>query len=262
MTFDERAKTFHALHDDVLVLPNAWDAASARLVQEAGAAAVATTSAGVAWALGSPDGHGMDPAELIHAVRRIVAAVDVPVSADVEAGFGDVAGTVGGVIDAGAVGINLEDTESGALVPVDTMSERVREARAVADAHGVPLFINARTDVFLLGIDDLDDAVRRSRAYVAAGADGVFVPGLVDLDVLQELTAAVDAPVNVMAGPGSPSVSDFAAAGARRISTGAGIAQVAYGLTERLARAVLVEGTFDGLVDGADYGRLNALLRH
>lgn len=262
MSFHERAATFHALHDDVLVLPNAWDAASARLVQEAGASAVATTSAGVAWALGSSDGHGMDPAELVDAVRRVVAAVDVPVSADIEAGFGDVTGTVGGVIDAGAVGINLEDSESGTLVSIDTMAARVREARAAADARGVPLFVNARTDVFLLGLDDLDDAVGRARAYVAAGADGVFVPGLVDLDVLRELTAAVDVPVNVMAGPGSPSVSDFVAAGARRISTGAGLAQVAYGLTERLARVVLVDGTFDGLADGVDYGRLNALLRH
>ncbi|MFD1827005.1 MULTISPECIES: isocitrate lyase/PEP mutase family protein [Mumia] len=260
MTSHERAKTFHALHDDVLVLPNAWDAASARLIQEAGAPAIATTSGGVAWALGAADGQALDPTALFDAVRRIVAAVDVPVSADIEAGFGDVAATVAGVIEAGAVGINLEDSESGTLLAIDTMAERVCEARAVADAAGVPLFVNARTDVYLLGVNDLDDAVARARAYAAAGADGVFAPGLSDLGALAAVTQAVDVPVNAMAGPGSPSVRELAAAGVCRISTGTALAQAAYGLTERLARAVLADGTFDALAGGADYGRMNALL--
>ncbi|WP_370615597.1 isocitrate lyase/PEP mutase family protein [Mumia sp. Pv 4-285] len=260
MTSHDLAATFRALHDDVLVLPNAWDAASARLIQEAGAPAIATTSGGVAWALGATDGQGLAPVAVFDAVRRIVAAVDVPVTTDIEAGFGDVAGTVAGLVDAGAVGINLEDSEAGVLLGTDAMAARVGEARASADAAGVALFVNARTDVYLLGGDDLDDVVDRARAYVAAGADGMFVPGLSDLDALTTLTKAVGAPVNVMAGPGSPSVRELTAAGARRISTGTALAEAAYGLTERVARAILEDGTFDLLEGGVDYGRMNALL--
>ncbi|MGH1565389.1 isocitrate lyase/PEP mutase family protein [Mumia sp. DW29H23] len=260
MTSHDLAASFRALHDDLLVLPNAWDAASARLVQEAGARAIATTSGGVAWSLGASDGQGLAPVALFDAVRRVVAAVDVPVSADVEAGFGDVTATVTGVIEAGAVGINLEDSESGALIATEAMAGRIREARRAADAAGLALFVNARTDVYLLGVDDLDDTVARARAYAEAGADGVFVPGLGDLEALATVAKAVDAPVNALAGPGSPTVRELAEAGVRRISTGTALPEAAYALTERLARAVLSEGTFDALAGGVDYGRMNALL--
>src|SRR3954454_14091967 len=181
MTNTQRFEDFRSWHvaGRPLVLPNAWDAASARLVVEAGAGAVATTSAGVAWSLGSLDGDRLDRAAAVAAVARIAAAVDVPVSADVESGLAATAGRVGetirAVIGAGAVGVNLEDTDrTGAvgLRPVADAAARVAAARAAADAEGVPLYINGRIDVYLRGGNDLDEVASRAAAYLDAGATG------------------------------------------------------------------------------------------
>lgn len=263
-----KALAFHAAHrEGVLVLPNCWDVASARLIAQAGAAAVATTSAGVSWSLGAPDGERLPRERAVEAIARIAAAVDVPVTADIEGGYAATAAAlpamVRAVIDAGAVGINIEDSNSGTLRPVAEQAERIAEVRREADAAGLPLFVNARLDGFLLGGEPsvlLDETSRRAETYVAAGADGVFVPGVHDLAVCRELARRVAAPVNVMAGPGAPSVAELAAAGVRRVSTGMAVAQAAYALTREAARELLTSGTYGRLVDAVGYDELNGLL--
>lgn len=267
----EKARVFRDLHrEGILVLPNAWDAGSAAVIAAAGAQAIATTSGGVAWSLGRPDGGtGLTRREAAEHVRRIADAVDVPVSADIESGYGpspaDVADTVVAIIDAGGVGVNVEDSRApgGPLFTSTEQSDRISAARKAADAAGLPDFvINVRTDVYLFGIgqpeDRFDDVVARGHAYSESGADSLFVPGLVDLAELTELVKAVPLPVNVMAGPGAPSVKDFSAVGVRRISLGTAIAQSAYATARRAAAQVLAEGTYTELTDAVDYGTLNS----
>jgi 2-methylisocitrate lyase-like PEP mutase family enzyme len=253
---------FRSLHvpGDPLLLVNAWDAASARIVEAAGAAAVATTSAGVAWSLGRPDGDALDRDAAVAAVARICGAVSVPVTADIESGYGAtpaaVAETVRAMVAAGAAGINLEDARGGALLDVDDQSSRIAAARA-ADAT---VFINARVDTYLRGLGGFDETVRRATAYLAAGADGVFVPGVADPEVIAALVEAIPAPVNVMAGPGSPAVPELAKLRVARVSLGASVASAAYALVERAAREAFATGTYDAVAGGMDYGSMNALL--
>jgi 2-methylisocitrate lyase-like PEP mutase family enzyme len=264
-----KAETFRSLHGEgIFVLPNAWDAGSAAMIAGAGAQAIATTSAGVSWSLAKSDGERVSRAEMISVVTRIAAAVDVPVSADIEGGYGDgpeaVVATVSAVIDAGAVGINLEDSRSadGALHDASAQAARIRAGRVAAAEAGLPgLVINARTDVFLLGIGDpagrLDDVLGRAAAYADAGADSLFVPGLLELDTLSELTSKVSLPVNVMAGPGAPDVNALRSAGVRRVSLGQAISQAAYSLARRAAIEVLTTGAYDSLAGAEDFGSIN-----
>ncbi len=232
-----------------LILVNAWDAASARLVEAAGAAAVATTSAGVAWSLGAPDGDALDLTAAIAAIARITAVVSVPVTADIEQGYGDVAETVRRVAATGAAGVNIEDG-------VTARPDRIAAARSAAPG----LFLNARIDTYLAGAGGLDETVDRATAYLAAGADGIFVPGVTDPATVAALVERVDAPVNVLAGPGAPGIAELAALGVARISLGSSVAQAAYGLVARAARAALGDGGYGELAGGADYGMLNDLL--
>lgn len=260
------AERFHALHHDgVLVLPNAWDAASARIVQDAGASAVATTSAGVAWSLGVPDGGGLDRDLALGALARVVAAVDVPVTADLEAGYGasldELAETIRAVLATGVVGINLEDAVAGTMIDAAAQADRIALVRSVADHAGVALFVNARTDGYLLGVDDvLASTLARAETYAVAGADGVFVPGVVDLATIRTLADAVPVPLNVMAWHGAPSVAELAEAGARRVSVGMAVAQAAYGLAARASTELLTTGTYESLAGGIGYGELNDAL--
>ena len=265
----DNATLFHALHHGpVLALPNAWDVASARIVEEAGAAAVATTSGGVAWSLGAPDGHRLDRDLALELIARVAAAVSVPVTADIEDGFADdpagVAETVRRVIAAGAVGVNLEDGTASGLLAADEQARRVAAARQAADAAGVALFINARTDVYLRGIGEPEGrfkhAVERAAAYVAAGADGIFVPGVVDRETVEALAAELDAPLNVLAGVGAPTISELAALGVARVSVGSGIAEAAYAVARRSAVELLSTGTYDALAGALTYGELNGLV--
>ncbi|HEY0218132.1 MAG TPA: isocitrate lyase/phosphoenolpyruvate mutase family protein [Cellulomonas sp.] len=265
-TLCAQARLFRSLHDPArpLVLANAWDVASAVLVADAGASAVATTSAGVAWSLGTPDGDRLDRDRALAVVARIAAAVDVPVTADVEGGLADSAAevevTVRGVLDAGAVGINLEDGERDAA----ETAARVAAARRAADRAGVPLFVNARTDVYLRGIGPeegrLDEAVARAARYVDAGADGIFVPGTHDLAVIAELAERIGVPVNVLVGAGAPSVADLAARGVARVSLGSSVALAAYAAARRAARELFGSGTYDSVAGGLGYGDLDGLL--
>jgi 2-methylisocitrate lyase-like PEP mutase family enzyme len=269
MTFStsQRAKAslFHSLHERVLVLLNAWDALSARLAEDAGATAVATTSAGVAWSLGVADGGRLDRTRAIDVVRRVVAAVEVPVTADIEDGYADdpagVAETIEGVLAAGAVGVNIEDAGR----EVEEQAERVAAARQAADALEVPLFVNARVDTYLRAAGDpaerLRETLTRAAAYAAAGADGIFVPGVVDPGTVEALVKEVTVPLNVMAGPGAPDVATLAGLGVARISLGSAVAQAAYAVMRNAAREVLTTGTYTVLDGALDYGELNGLCR-
>src|SRR5271166_1795274 len=209
----EKAAAFRKMHDRsrILVLPNAWDAVSARILEAAGFPAIATTSAGVAWSLGYPDGERADRDEMIAAIGRIARSVAVPVTADIEAGFGNtpeqVADMVKRVIDADAVGINLEDSSKSqghTLVDVDVHIAKIAAAREVGIQCQVPLVVNARTDVFLAGVgpepDRFAHAVQRANAYRAAGADCLFVPGVRDAATIGRLVQALNGPLNILAG--------------------------------------------------------------
>ncbi|MEV7725579.1 isocitrate lyase/phosphoenolpyruvate mutase family protein [Streptomyces sp. NPDC087917] len=262
-----RATAFAGLHTPAapLALANAWDVASARLVEAAGAAAVATTSAGVAWSLGAPDGDALSRDRALDLIARVASAVSVPVTADIEGGFGvdaaAVGETVAGVLAAGAVGVNIED---GNRAPAEH-AERLAAARAAADAAGVPLYINARVDTYLFGLGApetrLDETLRRAAAYLAAGASGVFVPGVLDPAVLTELAKGVDAPLNVLVGPSAPSVSELGALGVARVSLGAWVAEAAYALVRRATEELLADGTYGALAHSLPYGEVNGLLK-
>ena len=275
MTQHELASRFRQLHvagaDPILILPNAWDAMSARLVEAAGAKAIATTSAGVSWALGYPDGQGLTRDAMIEAVRRIVAAVRVPVTADVESGYGagtpdDVAATARGVIAAGGVGINLEDSpgrDGAPMLDSGLQAARIAAARAAAKAAGVDLFINARVDTYLkkVGADGerFAETVRRARAYTAAGADGVFVPLVMDADTIRRLAAEVGAPLNVIGGPGVPNIGELRALGVARVSVGPGLARAVMAQIRNAATELLGPGTYDALREQLTSPEANAL---
>lgn len=234
MTQEERALAFAALHrkGEPVVLYNIWDAGSARCVAEAGAKALATGSWSVAAAHGYGDGQKIPLALLIETVREIVAAIDLPLSVDFEGAYSEDpaqgAANVAEVIDAGAIGINFEDqvVGRGGLHPSDRQVARIRAIRDMADRQGVPLFINARTDLFLQESDVslhaalVDEAIARARAYAGAGASGFFAPGLVEADLIAKLCAASPLPVNVMMKPGVPELSILASAGVSRVSYG------------------------------------------
>ncbi|WP_438871389.1 isocitrate lyase/PEP mutase family protein [Paractinoplanes lichenicola] len=257
MAVTENLRSLH-MPGKPLVLVNAWDAASARIVEAAGSRAVATTSAGVAWSLGAPDGDALSRDDAVALVRRVVRAVRVPVTADIESGFGvepeDVATTVRAVVAAGAAGVNIEDGARG----VEEQTARLAAARAAA---GAELFINARLDAYLRGAGDVDEVVARASAYLDAGADGIFVPGVTDPETVGTLAAKIPAPLNVMAGAGGPSVAEFAALGVARVSLGSAVAQAAYAVARHAAEEALTTGTYAAVADALEYGGLNGLMR-
>jgi 2-methylisocitrate lyase-like PEP mutase family enzyme len=263
------ANRLHQLHHNgILVLPNAFDVASARQIEEAGATAIATTSAGVSWSWGSPDGEGMQLAPVLDLVRRIVAAVDVPVSVDIEGGYAtDLDGlseTIRSVLNAGAVGINIEDAGPAGLRSIEEQAARLARIRSEAQTSGVELFINARTDTYLRGFgapeDRLAETLRRAEAYVDAGASGIFVPGVSDPHTIETLAREIQAPLNILVGPGSPTVQQLADLGVARASSGSSIAEAVYGQVRRAAQELLKQGTYSGLGDGSEYSVLNALV--
>jgi 2-methylisocitrate lyase-like PEP mutase family enzyme len=269
----ERAAHFRQMHHEnlPLVLPNAWDAASARIIELAGAKAIATSSAGVSWVYGRRDGEKLQREEMIRMVRYIVEAVGVPVTADVESGYGtgspeDVAETVRAVIDAGAVGVNLEDSpgrDGEPLMAPEIHAERIRAAREAAQAAGGDLVINARTDPYLLKVGApetrFDEAVRRAGIYREAGADCIFVPGVIDGEAIAALVQAIGCPVNVLAFSGVPSIQELGRLGVARVSLGAGVARAALSATQQLAREVLEKGTYQGLEHGLASADINGM---
>jgi len=272
-----KAEAFRALHGgldsgrEILLLPNVWDVASARIVEDAGFGAVATSSAGVAFSLGYPDGQKIPREEMLAVVARITRAVKVPVTADVESGYGnspkDTERTALDVIEAGAVGMNLEDAPGEAgnpLAALPAQLEKIRAVREAAASRGIPLVLNARTDVYLLQVgepgDRYDEAVRRLSAYRDAGADCVFVPGLTDAPTIARLVADLRCPVNILAGPGSPPVKELRAAGVARVSLGSGPMRAAMGRLRHLADEFKNSGTYESLAAAPSYAEMNQLL--
>jgi 2-methylisocitrate lyase-like PEP mutase family enzyme len=259
------ARALTALHvpGNPILLPNAWDASSAWAIARAGAKAIATSSAACAWSMGRADGNTMSRDEALGQIRRIASAVDLPVTADVETGYGDdadLAQTIREVIDAGAVGINLEDSGGDPLYPMDVAARRISIARQAADGVGVPLHINARTDVFFAPVGEPEDRLRltieRAAAYIAAGASSIFVPGVRDLETIRALTAAIDAPVNILAGAATPSLGDLAAAGVGRVSVGSSLNLAMLTTLTDTARNLLATGAF-GALGGIPYPEVN-----
>jgi 2-methylisocitrate lyase-like PEP mutase family enzyme len=263
-TPSELAAAFHALHhrDRVLVLPNAWDAGSARLAESCGAEAIATTSAGVAWSNGYPDGQAIPFTRVVEAIAAITRVVKIPVSADIEAGSSTdpeaVREHVAAVIGTGAVGINLED---GRESP-DLTVRKIAAARSAAERAGVPLYINARTDTYLKKLVPPEEAVAetlaRAKRYRDAGASGIFVPLLKAPDEIRTVAGAVGLPLNVLAAPGLPPVEELGRLGVRRVSAGGGIARAAFVAAREAASSLLRTGRYDALFAGTL--DLNALL--
>lgn len=269
MSQSEHVAHFRRLHTNPpLVLPNAWDAASARIIERAGAKAIATTSAGVSWSYGRGDGEQLQREEMLQVIRQIVQTVAVPVTADIESGYGsgstdDVAETVQALIALGAAGINLEDSpgrDGQVLLAPEAHAERIRAARAAALAAGGDLVINARTDVYLLQVGAPETrfaaAVERANLYRAAGADCLFVPGVINADTIAALVQAIDGPLNIMAMPGAPSVAQLGELGVTRVSVGPMIAQAALATTQRVARALLEHGSYGNATDLLPFGQV------
>jgi 2-methylisocitrate lyase-like PEP mutase family enzyme len=272
----QQAERFHELHQgpELLVLPNAWDVASACLFAGLnGCRAIATTSAGIAAGLGYLDGEQIPRDEMLDAVARIVAAVPVPVNADLESGYGpsaaDAADTVDAAIEVGVGGINLEDGDQGApdrLVDTQDHVAKIVAAREVAESRGVPVVLNARTDVYWRSVGEpderLDHAIERLCAYRAAGADCLFVPGLVEPDAIGSIVRSVDGPVNVLAQPRSPSVRELKELGVARVSIGSGLMRAALSHASAAAARIFQEGSFAGLAaaDELSYAQLSDLL--
>lgn len=255
----ERLRAMHHAPLAPLILPNAWDAASARIIEQAGFPAIATTSAGIAWSLGYPDGERMSRTTMLAAVARIAARVRVPVTADLEAGYGprpeDAAATATGAIEAGAVGFNFEDATDDAAHPLFEVSrqvERILAAREAGAAARVPLVINARTDVYLAQVGAPDtrfaETVRRLSAYRDAGADCLFAPGLSDAATIGALVRELGAPVNILAGPQSPPVRELAALGVARISLGGAVMRAALAFTQRAVTELREQSSFETIV--------------
>jgi 2-methylisocitrate lyase-like PEP mutase family enzyme len=234
------------------VIPNAWDAGSARILEQIGFAAIATTSAGIAWSHGLADGGAMDADTMLERVGSIVSAVGVPVSADLEAGYGDVGRTVARAVEVGAVGGNLEDAEGGVLLPAGQAADRVAAARAAAPAG--TFVLNARTDAYFAGTsgDPFAETVERAQRYVEAGADCIFVPGVNDEETIRRLAASVPAPLNIVAGLAANIIDapTLFSLGVKRVSLGGSLARVAFSALERAGRELMDAGTL-GFLDGA-----------
>lgn len=256
---------FAALHTAAkpLLIPNAWDAASAALFAREGASAIATSSASLAWSLGYADGGALPRHELLAAITRMQRVISIPLSVDLEDGYGDdpqaVASLVSEVAALGVAGINLED---GAKTPA-LLADKIAASRQALG--GTPLFINARTDVYLRGMASGEAAttmvLERAALYQAAGADGLFVPGMASVDDTARIASQNPLPLNLMLLPRMPAIHSLFAAGARRFTAGPATFQAAYGHARKLAHALLADHDAAGLfTDGVAYDAMNALL--
>ena len=269
----KKAEAFRALHmgAGAVLLPNVWDVAGARIVEQAGFPAIATTSAGIAFAQGFPDGQKVPADQMISVIVRIAAGVNVPVTADVEAGYGqtpeDAARTARNVIKAGAVGMNFEDATGNPDCPLTDLPlqlDRIKAIRETATKLDVPLVLNARTDVHLLQVGEpnqrYDEAVRRLAAYRDAGADCVFVPGLLDEETIRRMVGELRCPINILAVPGSLPIQELVAMGVKRISLGSGPMRAAMGLLRRVAEELKTSGTYHQMEGAPSHTEMNQLM--
>lgn len=265
MTLDPavgRGAAFLALHSGPgFLLPNAWDAGSARILEQIGFPAIATTSAGVAWSCGVPDGGGMSRDAMLERVAAIVDAVGVPVTADLESGYASdaqqVASTVAEAVGIGAAGANIEDSRDGSLLSVDVATDCIAAARSAA-AKGT-FVLNARIDTYFANEpgDVFGETIHRAVRYLDAGADCVFVPGVVEEETIRRLATAIPGPLNVVAGLSNMlDVPTLLSTGARRVSIGGGLARAALGMLEHAGRELLESGTLGFLADALPYGEV------
>lgn len=274
MTQAEKALRLLELHrgTDPLVLVNAWDAASARIVEQAGFPAIATSSAALANSLGYADGQNVPWAEMVPVIKRIAGLVRVPVTADIEAGFAadlkQLERTIEDLMDAGAVGMNFEDAipgyKYGPLYPLEEQMARIRLLRKTGESRGIHLVINARTDAYWQhGVkheEALSNTLERGKAYLEAGADCIFVPGLKDAETIRKVVGELGAPVNILAIAGAPSITELKQLGVKRVSMGSGPMRAAMGLLRRIAHEAREQGTYKLMVDGpVPYPELNSL---
>jgi 2-methylisocitrate lyase-like PEP mutase family enzyme len=270
----QKAEILRKLHIEprILVLPNVWDVASARIMEELGYPAIATTSAGVAFSRGYSDGQVISRDEMLDVVSRVANAVNVPVTADLEAGYGltpqDMAATAKAVIAAGAVGMNLEDvtgSDESTQVDLELQLEKIAAIRKASAAAGVPIVLNARTDIYLMPIGPkatrFERTVERLLAYREAGADCLFAPGLNDGPTISKLVKALHAPVNILVTTGSPSLRELEAMGVARASTGSATMRATLGLARRIGKELMETGTYHTLLEGAvPFSELNQLM--
>ena len=268
-----KATAFRAMHrgGKILVLPNCWDVASAKIFEESGFGAIATTSAGVAFSLGYPDGQKISREEMLARVGRIARALKVPVSADLESGYGsrpeDAAQTARDVIAAGAVGMNLEDAThepDKPLVDLSLQLEKVHAVREAALKARVLLVVNARTDVYLLQIGPpetrYDEALKRLIAYRDAGAECVFIPGVRDAETISRFVSDLQCPINILAGPGAPDIFELQQMGVARVSFGSSPMRAALTLLGRIADELRGPGTYRLMEGAIAHDRMNELL--
>jgi 2-methylisocitrate lyase-like PEP mutase family enzyme len=270
----EKAERFRKMHGGprILALPNAWDVASARILEEARYPAIATSSAGIAFSLGYADGQRVSRDQMLEVVGRIAHAVRVPVTADMEAGYGttvkDIEETAKAVIAAGAIGMNLEDVtgdDESSHVDLAMQVEKIRAIRDTAASLGVPLVLNARTDIYLMPIGEavmrFERTVERLRAYRQAGADCVFAPGVSDRDTITELVKEIAAPLNILISSGCPSLAELEEMGVARVSAGSAVMRATLGLVRRIGKELMERGTYDSLFDGAvPFADLNRMM--
>jgi 2-methylisocitrate lyase-like PEP mutase family enzyme len=260
----QKAERLRKLHHGprILVFPNAWDVASARMMEEAGYPAIATSSSGVAAALGYPDGQRISRKEMLEVVARIARAVRVPVTADMEAGYGisvkEMVETAKAVVASGAVGMNLEDVtgdDESSLVDTKLQLEKIRAICEASSSLGVPLVVNARTDIYLLQIGDaatrFERTVERLRAYREAGAGCLFAPGIRDRETISKLVKAVGAPLNILLSPGCPPLGELEKLGVARASAGSAVMRASLGLVQRIGKELMEKGTYESLFEGA-----------
>ena len=272
-TLGQKAEKLQALidADETLVLPNVWDVAGARIVAEQGYPVIATSSAGIAWSLGCPDGEVISRDDMLFMVRKIAAGVDLPVTADMEAGYGEapeaVADTVTATLDAGAVGANIEDSSSQApghpLLDYELSVARIRAAKKAADAYGVPFVINARSDGFFGGRPGegvFEETVRRCNAYLQEGAGCVFVPFVRDRDTMEKLLAAIDGPVNFLANPAAPDLHQMREMGVSRVSIGGLFSLLTYTRIREACLEMRDSGTLTWGKDNIVHPEMNRLM--
>jgi len=267
MSSSESVRLFHALHQEgLLILPNAWDAGSARIVEHAGAKAVATSSAAVAWSLGYPDGEVIPQEALLSTVRAIVRVVGVPVSVDIEAGYASDAPSAGAfatrVVDAGAVGVNVEDGTGSS----DLLAAKIAHIKDAAAKAGIDLWVNARVDVYLRKLREgeaaYQESVARAERYRQAGANSIFVPAATGEALIARLVHGLGLPLNVLAWPGVPAAGKLKELGVRRLSAGSGIAKVVLNRVHAMSQAFLVDGRSEPFAEGGlQNPEINGLMR-
>lgn len=271
----EKAEQFRKLHHSprLLLLPNAWDVVSARILEECGHPAIATSSAAVAFSLGYPDGQRISRDEMLEVVGRIARAVEIPVTADLEAGYGttikDMVETVKAAIAAGVVGMNLEDVtgdDESSFVDLPLQVEKIRAICDTAKSLGVPFVLNARTDIYLMPIGPastrFERTLERLRAYRDAGASCLFAPCLYDPETIAKLVKAVEAPLNILANPACPPIAELEKIGVARVSAGSGIMRAALGLVRRIGKEMAESRSCEMMFAGAiPHAELNHLMQ-